>query len=627
MQEESHNITCPTCCILFRLPDGGAQVLPNAFFVNSLIELQNDSNLGKTTQKTCPKHDDPLKVYCETCSEVICACCTISRAHNKHQYELISECYFKHYQQIQADLYHLKQKMADIYSAISPLVDREKEVVQQGEDVKREIQMHAQHLIDQIKESEHQLLEQVETIIQQKRQLLTQQKEQAERVHDQLKACEKLVESSLQSLNQQQILAEKQKMVNQMKRLYSYLEPITLQPLEKPDVKFTKHDGTGSSIGQIQSDTYGNAAVMSLPCLENTKSTSTLVLNSHKCLPLSLPIFFISCKLSPPHNGQLIQCDIQQAKKGEYTISFTPQTRGDHQLIVQVGGINIPGSPFSLLVKPLPEMRGKPLRTITGLNRPHGVALSRNGDIVVAENAAHCVTLIDKEGKKLRSFGTLGTTDGKFMNPKGVAVSNDGHILVTDWHRLQKLTFDGVCVRSVGSSKTGNGQMQLNHPRGIAVHPTTGQIFVADGGNNRIQVFNNDLTYLKTISPGILRSLKYPYDVSFDNEGCLYIVERDNGSITKLTAAGQYVKKFSSQGVAPGHLKNPAYLTINTNMVYVSDADNHRISIFDTNGNFLHCFGEKGIDEGNFNSVCGITIDMLGNLYICDTSNNSIGIY
>ena len=169
--------------------------------------------------------------------------------------------------------------------------------------------------------------------------------------------------------------------------------------------------------------------------------------------------------------------------------------------------------------------------------------------------------------------------------------------------------------------------MQLNHPRGIAVHPTTGQIFVADGGNNRIQVFNNDLTYSQTISLGNLRSLKYPYDVSFDNEGCLYIVERGNDCITKVTAAGQFVKSFSSQGVAPGHLNNPAYLTINTNMVYVSDADNHRISIFDTNGNFLHCFGEKGIDEGNFNSVCGITVDMLGNLYICDTSNNSIGIY
>ena len=66
--------------------------------------------------------------------------------------------------------------------------------------------------------------------------------------------------------------------------------------------------------------------------------------------------------------------------------------------------------------------------------------------IVVAKCEAHRITILNKAGKKVRSFGTKGTKEGQFAHPRGVAITNDGHILVTDNHRLQKLTTDGVCV-------------------------------------------------------------------------------------------------------------------------------------------------------------------------------------
>ena len=69
----------------------------------------------------------------------------------------------------------------------------------------------------------------------------------------------------------------------------------------------------------------------------------------------------------------------------------------------------------------------------------------------------------------------------------------DGHALVTDRHRLQKLTLNGDCVKSVGGCVAGNGQLQFNYPLGVVVHPTTGHIFVADSVNNRIQVFNKEI--------------------------------------------------------------------------------------------------------------------------------------
>ena len=291
---------------------------------------------------------------------------------------------------------------------------------------------------------------------------------------------------------------------------------------------------------------------------------------------------------------------------------------------------------FFYLFTELIEVRGKPMKTITGLIGPRDLAVSDNGDIIVAEWSAHCVTIVNKEGKKVKLFGTRGTKEGQFEHPRGVAITNDKHILVTDEHRLQKLTFDGVCVQSVGSSKSVSGQLQFDHPRGIAVHLTTGLVFVADSWNNRIRVFNSDLTYAHSITLHGDNQLKWfntdeqfnrPYDVSLDSDGCVYIAEWGNHCITKLTTAGEFITRFCSKGSAPGQLFFPSSLTINNNLVYVCEEGNDRVSVFDTKGTFLHCFGKRGSGEGEFNSPIGITTDTFGNLYVSDFGNNRLVVY
>ena len=264
------------------------------------------------------------------------------------------------------------------------------------------------------------------------------------------------------------------------------------------------------------------------------------------------------------------------------------------------------------------------MKTITG---PCGIAVCDNGDIVVAECLGHCVTIVNKEGKKVRSFGRRGTKEGKFTNPYGVAITNDQHILVTDNHRLQKLAFDGVCVQSVGSSESGSGQLQFYSPKGIAVHPTTGQIFVADSGNNRIQVFNSDLTHSHSITLHGDNQFKDPYDLSLDSDGCVYVAEFSNDCITKLTTAGEFIIRFGSHGSAPGQLCSPTSLTINNSLVYVCEYGNHRVSVFDTKEKFIYCFGKRGSGEGEFSFPFGITTDTFGKLYVSNSGNNRLVVF
>ena len=577
--------------------------------------------ITKSALTACPKHNDPLKVYCETCRQVICRDCTISKEHKTHNFELISECYPKHRQQIEASLDQVKHKMADLNTAVTHLDTTDRKVIEKGEQLQEQINTHAQQIIDQVQRSRQHLSQQLHNIVKQKTQLLAAQRQQAQRLHTQLNTCHEMIEHSLKEWTEQQILTEKHTMINEMNTATQHVDPTVFQPIENNEIKFTKKDTIEKEIGLITSTTYGKATLEVLPCLAKRQSIATLTLQSQDGSPFSLPPSLISSTLSSPGNTH---SDITQTRQaGKYNITFTPSTLQD-QLIVQVGGVDIPDSPFTL---PTPEMRGKPVNTITGLNRPHGIAVSNNGDIVVAEWGAHCITTLNKAGKKVRSFGTKGAKEGQFIYPHGVAITNDGHILVTDNFRLQKLTTDGVCVKSVGSSESGSGRLQFNTPAGIAVHPTTRQIFVADGGNNRIQVFNNDLTFSRTIAPTGNKSFNIPFDVALDIEGYLYVAEYWSHCITKLTTKGQYITRFCSYGSAPGQLHCPSSLTINNNLVYVTEEDNNRVSIFDTNGTFIHCFGKEGSEEGEFTVPHGITTDTFGNLYVGDTYNNRIVVY
>ena len=585
--------------------------------------------MNEDRNRKCNDHNEPIKVYCETCQELICRDCTVSKRHRNHDYNLVTESYPKHHQEIEADLTKVKTKVANINTAVTNLITREREVTKQGEDVKKQIHTQSQLIINLVQQSEGQLVQQVDTVVQQKIQLITKQREEAETVLKQLKGCEEFVKQSLKVGSQQQILREKQNMVQVMTKVNQDVNPVVFQPIEKANITFTsnqtlvdKYEG----IGEFKSKTFGKSVLVKNACYIGKKSTITLNLQTQDGSPFSVPLSLISCELSSADDSQLISCDINETQSGNYDISFTPRNRGIHQLTIQLGGVNVPGSPFTHHIIPSPEMRGKPVNIISGLNRPYDVVVTKNEDIVVAEWGADCITILNTEGKKVKSFGTKGTKEGQFTNPRGVAISHNGHILVTDDHRLQKLTFEGHCVKSVGSSKTGNCPLQFDDPRGITVHPTTGQIFITDRNNHRIQVLNKDLTYSHSFGQygSSSEQFNHPCDVTFDNEGYLYVTDTRNHCIKKFTSTGQYISTFSSEGSNPGQIRYPTSIIIDNNQLYVSEYGNNRISVFDTNGYFIHCFGKSGSGEGEFDNPFGITVDSLGNLYVSDYGNNRL---
>ncbi|XP_038268679.1 tripartite motif-containing protein 3 isoform X2 [Dermochelys coriacea] len=161
---------------------------------------------------------------------------------------------------------------------------------------------------------------------------------------------------------------------------------------------------------------------------------------------------------------------------------------------------------------------------------PKGVAVDRNGHIIVVDNKACCVFIFQSNGKLVTKFGSRGTAERQFAGtldgPHFVAVNNKNEIVVTDFHNhsVKVYSADGEFLFKFGSHGEGNGQ--FNAPTGVAVD-SNGNIIVADWGNSRIQVFDSSGSFLSYINT-LADPLYGPQGLALTSDG--HVVVADSGN-------------------------------------------------------------------------------------------------
>ena len=398
------------------------------------------------------------------------------------------------------------------------------------------------------------------------------------------------------------------------------------QAPEKADIDLAKTKEIGEiqkNVGEVNCTLYTGTDNQPFP-LTGQESTVTISLND---CPVLVPPSLIGCSLTPPDDSQPIQCSVKEStQSGQYNIVFTPVTRGLHQLHVRVNDIEISGSPMSIPVSVPPEKRGTPVKTITGLRGPAGIALTDDGRMIVCERDRDTIIMLDKERKAVKSFGNFGVGRAQVKSPKGVAISSKGTILVTNSYNnwTQEFTMDGKCIAYVGSN--GDDPLQFYHPCGIAVSKTTGKIYIAEQNNHRVQVLNSDMTFSHMFgSKGSGQGqFKRPNDIKIDNQDFVYVADHDNHRIQKFTLEGQFVYSF-------GTMYNPTGLTVDDNGLVYVNCENDYVSVFTTDGQY-RCrikkyFSEKKSYAFYLTSLLGVAMDRNGDLYVCCDLDKQIKVF
>ena len=581
----------------------------------------------------CPLHQEKkLKLYCETCHELICSNCIVKK-HRDHHYDLVCDTFKKHEAEITASLDKVEEKLGLTNEALEQLDVRSQDLDDQQAAIEENIQRERKRLIEAIEARTTELIGKADTYTKMKKKNLAAQRNELETVQTQLASCLSFVRDSLKRGSEGEVMKMKNGVMKQMKEMTDNFNPDMLPPCENANVKFTS--SLHIQVSQLQQ--FGKVYLQKaspekcyaigkgLKIAEpGERATALLNVVGHKGEACPVPVESLTCELVSETTGKKKDGSVKKIGDSQYEINYQPASRGRHQLHIKVEGDHFNGSPFSVTVV---KKLGTPIKTISGVKYPWGVTVNQKSEVIVSEGRGHCVSLFSPAGEKLRSFGSKGSERGQFDSPRGMAVDDDGNILVADEcnQRIQKFTSDGRFITAVG--KRGNKPLEFSHPVGIVVHPHNKKVYVTEHNNHRVQILNPDLTFSNTFGSrgGDNGQFKNPWDVAFDSAGNVFVADTYNHRIQVFTAEGEYLRKFGKNGSGSGELSTPSSIVIDSdNVVYVAEYSNHRVSVFTCEGKFLTSFGSRGSSPGQFLYLYGVAVDKNGVVYVSDSGNNRV---
>ena len=669
-QQGQLSISCPTCRQVTPIPARGVAGLKSAFHINNLLEIYGDSskkleNAPATPEEAKPTDLNPakkashcsvhegkeLKLYCETCGELICYKCALKGGkHHSHDYVDLNVALEKYKEEIMPLLEPMEKQVTTIEKCLSEIKQCCGEISDQRAAVENKIHANFRQLREVLTVRETQLIGQLHQMTQAKLKGLAAQSDQIETTLAKLNNSLHLIR---RTANESDVLMMEVNTVQQAKKLITPFQPDMLKPNTEADIVFSFSalaDLTAmcQSYGQVFTPDSPDPSKLRVKprfhfigkrdpskfhvtgqpdpskCHVTGKGLEMAVVKKKSTAILhavgyegTLSAKVIKTELVSEITGTRTSCSVERRGKSQYEISYQPTARGKHQLDIKVEGQHVRGSPFSVAVTIPVEKLGIPILTLHGI-RALGVAINQKGEMIVTRESGY-ISTFDSRKKKLGAF----MIDGKCRYPFGVAVDGEGNILVanSDGYCIQRLKTNGDFIETVGGY--GNGPLQFSYPAGIAFNTSNNKVYVVDKGNHHVQVLNSDLTFSSTFGKqgSGKGQFTYPRGIACDSTGKVYVADTNNHRIQVFTAEGKFVRVFGRHGRDKGKLNEPHYIAVDMRgMVYVSEFANHRVSVFTLEGQFVTSFGKKGSGPGEFNTPHGLAVDS-GVVYVCDSLN------
>ena len=573
----------------------------------------------------CPIHpENALKIYCETCSTLICMDCTI-RLHQGHNYDLLAAVFSKHKEELVFSLKPVKQKLHTVQQALKAFDTRAKEITDQRATLEAHIHKEIDQLHQLLDQRRAQILGELDMLTQQKLKSLAAQRDQVEITQVKLTSCLEYAEGGLQTGTESEVLAMKAPVLKRIEQISAEFDPDTIQPETEADLRLTTDNKP-----HLLQDCLEFLAIPDKNSfsLENSHTTGD-GLKGATTGERKTVVFHAMTTQNKEYEGKLnlkaelehikskdrVQCEVVKQRNRQHKINYRPVKRGKHELHLTVDGNPVRGSPFAIAVTPSAQSLNKPVRVVQGLDCPRGTAINSKGQMIVVEGNGTCVSVLTPEGEKIRTFGTEGSGNGQLSNAYGVTVDKDDNIYVADHdnHRIQKFSSEGEFVAAIGVC--GHNKLQFVYPVGIRYNNKDKSLYVVDSGNQRIQVLTTDLQFVRSFGTRGSRNGQFqnPFNIAFDDANNLYVTDYNNKCVQVLTTEGQSLR------IIQKNLSRPWAIAIDScNNVYVTD--NSSVSVFTSQGAYITSFGGSG-------QKVGLDISSSDSIVISSENDNHLQIY
>jgi len=296
---------------------------------------------------------------------------------------------------------------------------------------------------------------------------------------------------------------------------------------------------------------------------------------------------------------------------------------------------------------------------------PTRMTVDGNGNILVTDNNGQIrqitpvgvVTTLAGAPAQSGNADGVGTT-ARFSYTNGIALDQAGNLYVADMDNgtIRKITHGGAVTTFAGKAggwgnTDGQGAAASFGGVGTIAIDAAGNVFAAEFYNNAIRKITS--TGLVTTfagasgqagsldGRGTAAQFSGPNDIAADASGDVYVADFYNNTIRKITSegivstiAGSPGKSGQTDGIgAVARFSGPAGVAAGGDgCVYVTELNNHTVRKITPGGavtTLAGMAGQAGYADGvgsaaRFSQPWGIARDRNGNLYVCDSGNNSI---
>ena len=499
----------------------------------------------------CSEHDgQQLELYCYTCSQLICRDCTYTdHPRGEHQFEFLKKV-----------IASKQAKIKEIVTPLQSLLDRVQVAIKNNDTSKQEVDTTCngnsekvrsffKHLREILVAQEAKVLQNIDVIRSTSHNSLDSQRKYLLSLEEQLNNCNGSVSVMIQSRNIDELLTHINWVDSRVTELTSLVERANLDPLCKGDsvVWCTDHSVFTShceSLCNVSGPPYLPHCSVKIPT----------------CVPKSDPVVITVslkdiCGFPVTNQSQCLKVQSQNVRDikveehthGLYHISYHSRERKDHSINVTCNDTALHSEEIDIQMMQDYTAIQQEVLTIdkyggSNFNNPWHIINGPNNELIVCDLINKQVVVFNEQLQYSHVIQGGG-------NPTGVAMDNMGHLYVaySNINCVKKFNMDGSLITQLGTGNIFNAEGHFNFPHGLAISKT-GQLYVCDRGNNRIQVFKND----------------------------------------------KFVFLFGKQGSEPGTLNGPSSITMNNDetQLFVADSFNNRIQVFTTDGKFVCIFGK-----------------------------------
>ena len=584
----------------------------------------------------CPKHSKELELYCRTCKELICHNCTVQQ-HKTHNYHIASDVFANHKEAIGVNANLLRGTLTLVDEALEEFDACAGRITSQRDSIQRDIDDTIRKLHDELESRKRDFTEQLQQIADEKTRLLALQRYQVEALQKQLCDALAFTDRHISTGSEGEILTVSRYIVHRTVDLVNSYQPDILIPNQVANMIFkpqrlqeacTPYRGVCIALVCPAKCIVSSTQPMEV-AFTNIQSTAIVHLKDENGADYFNPLKHVTATLVS--SSDILQCKVDHHVDGRYIVSYTPMSPKRYRLCIQINGIHVQGSPFTILVKRSSSDIVMNPRVLKGLKRPCGVACNSNGEVLVVERGLIQVSVYTLGGSNIvRRFGSFGSAPGQFNDPDGITVDGSDNILVVDSrnHRVQKFTAEGEFITTVGTK--GDGPLQFNYPTNIRIHPQTGNMYICDQYNHRVQIVKEDFSFVGSFGKEGNQEgdLLYPTDLAFDSIGNVYVSDTWNNRIQLFDLDGHFLSKFADGQGNEIYLSSPSCMCITSDdTLYVAD-NTSSLSVFSTEGAFIGFVGkEESPNMPRFSTVHGIAVDRDGKMHATICAMGTIQVF